>query len=147
MVSRILLVSGLAGCFLGTCEAADLKVSVEGLRSSSGQVLICVFSAESSDPSLFPDCEKGKPVKAAKASIAGGKAVVTFNGLKDGVYAVAIIHDENGNGALDTNLLGIPAEGVGVSTNPRLFGKPKFADGKFNVIGNTSISIESKYIL
>jgi uncharacterized protein (DUF2141 family) len=147
MIYRILLAGGLAGLMSGACEAADLKVSVEGLRSNSGQVLICVFSAESSDPSLFPDCAKGRPVKSAKAPIAGGKVIMTFNGLKDGVYAVAIIHDENGNGELDTNLLGIPTEGVGVSTNPRLFGKPKFADGKFNISGNTAISIETKYIL
>src|SRR5271165_2190604 len=87
VISRILLAGGLAVCFLGTCEAADLKVSVEGLRSNSGQVLICVFSAEGSDTSQFPDCEKGKPVKTAKAQIAGVKVIMTFNGLKDGVYA------------------------------------------------------------
>ena len=37
---------------------------------------------------------------------------MTFKGLKDGVYAIAIIHDENTNGKLDTNFIGIPAEGV-----------------------------------
>ncbi len=72
---------------------------------------------------------------------------MTFNGLKDGVYAVAIIHDENGNGALDTNPLGIPTEGVGASTNPRVFGKPKFDQAQFTLKGNASITIETKYIL
>jgi uncharacterized protein (DUF2141 family) len=147
MISRMLTVLALAVLLSGACAAADLTVTVDKLRNDRGQVFMCVFSAESSDPAQFPDCAKGRPVKTAKASIAGGKVIMTFNGLKDGVYAVAIIHDENANGELDTNFLGIPTEGIGISTNPRLFGKPKFADGEFSIKGNTSISIETKYIL
>ena len=86
-------------------------------------------------------------MKSVQAPIAGGKAVMTFKGLKDGVYAIAIIHDENANGKLDTNFLGIPAEGVGVSTNPRVFGKPSFEQGQFSLKGDAAISIVTKYIL
>jgi uncharacterized protein (DUF2141 family) len=77
----------------------------------------------------------------------GGKTVIKFNGLKDGTYAVAITHDENENGQLDTNFLGIPTEGVGISTNPRVFGKPRFEQGQFPIKGNTAITIEARYIL
>ena len=122
-------------------------MSVQNLRSNQGQVLLCVFSAENSIVGEFPDCLKGRPVRTAKSTISAGKAVMTFNGLKDGIYAVAITHDENGNGQLDTNFLGIPAEGVGVSTNPRVFGKPRFEQGQFTIKGNTGIIIEAKYIL
>ncbi len=90
---------------------------------------------------------EGHGVRSAQAPISGGKVVMTFSGLKDGIYAVAIIHDENGNGKMDTNFLGIPAEGVGVSTNPRVFGKPSFEQGQFSIKGNTAIAIETKYIL
>ncbi len=127
--------------------AGELTVTVENLRSDRGQVILCVFSAESSDQAAFPDCGKGRPVRQSKAAIKGGKIVVTFNGLKDGVYAVAAIHDENGNGELDTNFLGIPTEGVGVSTNPRLFGKPRFDQARFEIKGRTAIAMSAKYIL
>ena len=144
----LLLAAGLlSGSFVSACEAADLTVTVQNLRSNQGQVLLCVFSAESSIVGEFPDCVKGRPVRTAKGTISAGQAVMTFKGLKDGIYTVAITHDENGNGQLDTNFLGMPTEGVGVSTNPRVFGKPRFEQGQFPIKGNTAITIEAKYIL
>ena len=127
--------------------AADLTITIDSLRSNQGQVLLCVFSAESSDREAFPDCVKGRPVRQGKAVIAGGKVVVTYKGLKDGVYAVAAIHDENGNGELDTNFLGIPTEGIGISNNPRLLGKPEFGEARFEIKGATTITVSAKYIL
>ena len=132
---------------LTEAAAADLTVTVDNLRSSSGQVILCVFSAVSSDKAAFPDCAKGRPVREGKSAIGSGKVVMTYKGLKDGIYAVAVIHDENGNGELDTNFLNIPTEGVGVSNNPRLFGKPDFEGAKFEVKGKTAITINPKYIL
>ena len=79
--------------------------------------------------------------------IGSGKATVTYYGLKDGVYAVAMIHDENANGKLDTNFIGIPTEGIGVSNNPRLTGAPGFDEAKFKISGNTAITITAKYFL
>jgi uncharacterized protein (DUF2141 family) len=127
--------------------AADLTVTVDNLRSNQGQVILCVFSAESSDRASFPDCAKGRPVRQGKATIGGGKVVMTYTGLKDGVYAVAAIHDENGNGELDTNFLGIPTEGIGISANPRIFGKPGFDQAQFEIKGKTAITLNAKYIL
>lgn len=144
---RFLLAACIAGIFSSACNASDLTVTAGNLRNDQGQVLICIFSAEGSDRAEFPDCVKGHGVRTAQAPISSGKVVITFNGLKDGVYAVAIVHDENGNGKMDTNFLGIPAEGVGVSTNPRVFGKPSFEQGQFAIKGNTAITIETKYIL
>ncbi len=143
----ISVIACLCGLSSTACNAADLTVTVEKLRSNQGQVLLCIFSAESSDTAAFPDCTKGRPVRTASLSIAGGKAVLTWKGLKDGVYALAAVHDENGNGQLDTNFLGIPVEGIAISNNPRLLGKPSFREGKFEIKGNGSITIEAKYIL
>lgn len=128
-------------------SAADLTVTVDNLRNNDGQVIACIFTAENSDKTGFPDCIKGHPLRTAKAAIVNGKAVVTYTGLKDGVYAVAIIHDENSNSAIDTNLLGIPAEGVGVSTNPTLFGKPHFDQAQITLKGKMVITVNTKYIL
>jgi uncharacterized protein (DUF2141 family) len=150
MMSRFAF-AALAACM--TCLvssqsfAADLKITIDSLRNDQGHVLLCVFSAGVSDDKVFPDCEKGKPVRSQTAVISGGKVVVTYNGLKDGTYAVAAIHDENGNGKLDTNFLGIPTEGIGISNNPRLMGKPGFDEAKFTIKGNTSITITAKYFL
>lgn len=141
-----------AAFFLGSAlasaaSAGELIVTIDNLRSNQGQVILCVFSAESSDRDIFPDCAKGRPVREGKAVIAGGKVVMSYSGLKDGVYAVAVIHDENGNGQLDTNFFGIPTEGIGISNNPRLFGKPRFDQAQFEIKGKTAITVSAKYIL
>jgi uncharacterized protein (DUF2141 family) len=147
MIARFFAASVYFFGLVCACKAADLTITIEKLRNSQGQVLLCVFSGESSDPAEFPDCTKGRPVRTAKLAISGSKVVMTFKGLKDGVYAVAAVHDENGNGQLDTNVIGVPVEGIAISNNPRLFGKPNFREGQFDLKGNASISIEAKYIL
>jgi uncharacterized protein (DUF2141 family) len=150
MILRFALAAAAASFLCGgslRAAAADLTITVESLRSDKGQVFLCVFAAESSDPKAFPDCDKGKPVRSQKVIIGSGKAIVTYYGLKDGVYAVAMIHDENANGKLDTNFVGIPTEGIGVSNNPRLTGTPGFEEAKFKVSGNTAITITAKYFL
>ena len=129
------------------CFAAELTISVDSLRNAQGNVFICVFSAEGSNVALFPDCDKGKPVRSGKVTISGGKAVITYSGLKDGVYAVAMIHDENAIGKLDTNFLGLPVEGYGVSNNPHLYGAPEFGQAKFDLAGKKTIGITAEYLL
>jgi uncharacterized protein (DUF2141 family) len=149
---KILLKSAAAAAALfclghSQLHAADLTITVDSLRSNQGQVLLCVFSAESSDREAFPDCIKGHPVRQGKAVIGDGKVVVTYKGLKDGVYAVAAIHDENANNELNTNFVGIPTEGIGISTNPRLMGKPQFGQAQFEIKGKAAITVSAKYIL
>jgi uncharacterized protein (DUF2141 family) len=107
---------------IGASPLASLDLGVAGLRSDKGMVRACVTT----DRAHFPACDKDP--KARHLSVAaGGGAALRFDDLPSGAYAVAIFHDENGNGRVDTRF-GIPTEGVGFSNNPRLlFGPPSFA--------------------
>ncbi len=61
-----------------------------------------------------------------------------FEDIPPGTYALAVIHDENMNGKLDTGLLGIPAEGYGFSNDARAwFGAPSFSAASFAYDGRT----------
>ncbi len=143
-----LAIFALGGCLAGSrAEASDLTVTIENLRNNKGQLLLCVFSGETSDKDAFPDCQKGKPVRVQRILPGAGNTVVTFFGLKDGEYAVAMIHDENNNNKLDTSIIGVPLEGIGVSNNSRLLGSPSYGAAKFQVNGNTSITITTKYLM
>jgi uncharacterized protein (DUF2141 family) len=146
MLLRLMIASLLLSFLSSNCSAGELTVTVDGLRNNSGYVLLCLFSAKTSNADEPLECAKGRAVRTSKAIISGSQAVLRFDSLEDGVYAVTIIHDENGNGALDKNFLGIPSEGVGVSTNPSVSGKPRFAQGKFKLNGNMNITINTKYI-
>lgn len=102
-------------------------MEVAGLRSTKGNILICLTR----NPAHFPSCEKDPASR--RLTIAATATAAHFPSLPDGDYAVALIHDENGNGRLDM-MLGVPREGVGFSRNPRLmFGPPRFADASFAV--------------
>jgi uncharacterized protein (DUF2141 family) len=40
-----------------------------------------------------------------------------FEGIPPGTYSLAVVQDENMNGKLDTNWLGIPKEGYGFAND------------------------------
>lgn len=62
--------------------------------------------------------------------IADGKSTVTFENVPPGVYAFAVIHDENSNHKLDKNFIGVPKEGFGFANNPKVnLSAPSFKEG------------------
>jgi len=71
-----------------------------------------------------------------------------FEAIAAGDYAIAAVHDANGNELVDTNFLGVPIEGVGVSNNalPRL-SLPRFDACRFAVAAGESrnLSIALRY--
>ena len=103
-------------------QANLIHVEIAGLRNENGQVLCALYSS----PPGFPK-NSASAVLHAKSAISHGHAICEFSGIAVGKYAVSVFHDENSNGKLDTNFLGIPREGVGASNNAKgHFGPPKF---------------------
>ena len=116
-----------------------LTVKVTGLRSEKGQVKIAVFNS----------AEKWlgeQPAYSSTISVAGQTVLWKINDLPYGDYGIAVFHDENKNGKMDKNLLGIPAEAYGFSNNVRVtFGPPTWEKSKFVVKQpSTDVSIEVK---
>ena len=63
-----------------------------------------------------------------------GTVAVVLKDLPEGEYAVVAFHDENGNGELDRNVLGIPTEGHAFSNDATgRMGPPAFADAAVTV--------------
>jgi len=61
-----------------------------------------------------------------------------FEDVPPGTYALAVIHDENMNGKLETNWLGIPKEGYGFSNDAKgILGAPSFAAASFRYDGRS----------
>lgn len=112
-----------------TAPPGTLSIRVSGFHSAGGQVLLTVYRGSEGFP--------GEPERAWKklvTKISGGRASVDLQGVPPGEYAVAVVHDENGNNDLDTSWIGIPKEGIGISNNARgRMGPPKYRDAKFTV--------------
>ncbi|HEY2111819.1 MAG TPA: DUF2141 domain-containing protein, partial [Dongiaceae bacterium] len=83
------------------------------MRSPKGNVTITIYP---DDAAHFLD---GK-FKVARQTVPVTLPVTTACFLlpAPGAYAVALFHDENADGHLNTSALGIPTEGAGFSNNP-----------------------------
>jgi uncharacterized protein (DUF2141 family) len=127
---------------LGAAPVARLDVGVEQVRSAKGMLRVCLTA----DPDNFPACIDD--ADAVTRSIPAGTHGLSFAGLPRGSYAIAVIHDENGNAKLDT-FAGIPREGFGFSRNPPIrFGPPHFAAARFTIAGDADRQqIRMRYIL
>jgi uncharacterized protein (DUF2141 family) len=80
--------------------------------------------------------ESQKAIAHATSAISDKKAVCEFPGIAVGRYAISAFHDENSNGKLDTNFIGMPREGVGASNDAKgHMGPPKFPAAAFQFAG------------
>lgn len=101
--------------------AVELTVEVTGVRSDRGTVEYGVYN----DPDAFPT--RAGRIRSGGVPAAKGTVRFTVSGLEPGTYAVAVFHDENGNGVFDRGLFGIPLEDYGFSNDaPVFFGPPSF---------------------
>ncbi|RFC55163.1 DUF2141 domain-containing protein [Brumimicrobium aurantiacum] len=118
-----------------------LTVKIKNLNNSKGKVALTLYNS----PIGFPDTPK-KAIFIQSTVIKDNTAKFQIPNLKEGVYAVSVIHDENNNNKLDVNFVGIPTEGLGVSNDAlNKFGPPKFEQAKFKVLKGTNLIIINMY--
>jgi uncharacterized protein (DUF2141 family) len=120
----------------------EIRVEILGLHSDKGLVRCLLFNVADGYPG-----DADKALQKMSAVIEHGRAACTFDDPRAGTYAVAFIHDENENGKLDTNFLGIPSEGVGASNDAKsTFGKPSWDDAKFeHALGLQALELHARY--
>ena len=123
-------------------HAAQLKITIENIRSAQGQVLIAVYK----DADAFPKKPEAALIKKAVPA-KEGQLSLEIHDLEPGAYAVALHHDEDGNNQMGFNFVGIPKEGFGFSGNKRIyFGPPSFKNAKFDLAPtNSNVEIKMKY--
>ena len=126
----------------GTLDlVGNLNIEIKKLKSQKGSVCVSMFENSNG----FPD-DGTKAIRSGCFEVTEIPLRITFEGLKFTNYAIALFHDENKDGKLNTGLFGIPTEGFGFSNNPAVRpGAPKFNECGFLVAGsNTDMSIELK---
>ena len=121
-------------------ETVSLTVQIDGLKNKNGYVAIGLYDGYGE----FPEGE-GLAMKYVEAD--GSSIEVTFEGLEPGTYAIAVLHDENGNEEMDYNEYGMPQEGFAFSNNVMgQEGPPSFSDASFEVGADKVISIDMMYL-
>lgn len=123
-------------------KAADVTVLFDSLSSDRGEILYLLFSSKKGFPDKDRHCLRSGKISVIEAKKYG----LVLSGLSKGDYALSVFHDENKNGKLDTNFLGIPKEGFAFSSNPTIyFGPPTFEKAKFQIEMNRTIKLEFIY--
>ncbi len=140
--------STLAGTLVGATAAqagskGKLNVEIDGLKNQNGQVCLKLYSGSGGFPNGNQNVVQQRCVKLTQNPL-----TVTFSNVAAGSYAVAVIHDANGDNQVNRNALGIPTEGFGFSRNPVIrTGAPRFGEAAVVVVGpNTNIQIQMQYL-
>jgi len=95
-----------------TASRAEITVMLEGFHSEAGVARVALFASKDG----FPD-DEAKALKIVTAEIRNYEAKAVFTDVAYGVYAIAVLHDENGNGVMDLNYFKVPTEGWGASND------------------------------
>ncbi len=125
---------------ISSLMANSIDVEITNILNKNGDVKIGLYN-KAKDFSKVDKVYKNIAIKI------GSKTVkYKFINIPNGTYAIAIFHDENQNGKIDKNFLGIPKEGYGFSNNIRpAFRSANFEESKFELNKNKILSIEMGY--
>lgn len=121
-------------------EELTITVTIDGLRNENGYVAVALHNGDTE----FPGGEgfMNEYVEAEKGSIE-----VVFKKVPAGEYAIAILHDENGDEEMSFNEYGMPLEGFGFSNEAKAeTGPPEFGDASFDISEDSDQSVEVVYI-
>jgi len=105
----------------------SIEVRFENLRSNRGTLRFCL----NRNPDHYPDCSGDR--NARQVSVPASSGSYVFDNVPVGTFVITAMHDENGDGELNT-FLGIPREGFAFSNNPGIgFGAPSYNRVRFTI--------------
>jgi uncharacterized protein (DUF2141 family) len=111
-----------------------LRIDILGIRNDENVIMLQLFN------------ENQEVIRQEMGAVGESKCTIIIGNLRPGKYAVRYFHDENGNGTLDTNNLGIPTEGYGFSNDAYgMFGPKPFSEWLFEFNASKKIILKIKY--
>jgi uncharacterized protein (DUF2141 family) len=132
---KIITAIALFICSLVSAQNVNLTVTVSDLKNNTGMVKVGLYNSDGTFlKSIY---------KSITSPIKNNGATVTFIEIPKGEYAISTYQDENSNGKLDRNAMGIPSEDIACSNNAKGFmGPPKYEDAKFIISKDSKIEIK-----
>lgn len=134
VIFAVLLFTNLPVITFAQPSWPGIHVEILEIENSRGKIGCALFESEEGFPSKFMH----HATNIVSIEIRDTRASCNFAEIPQGTYALAVIHDENMNGELDTNWMGIPKEGYGFSNDVKIRGgAPSFDDAGFRYEGQT----------
>jgi uncharacterized protein (DUF2141 family) len=133
-VAGLLLIALVARVGSAQPVQPGIHVEILGIRNSVGAVACALFEAPEGFPTEFLRFATNIMMVKVRAT----KATCDFADIAPGTYALAVIHDENRDGELATNSMGMPQEGYGFSNDAKgILGAPSFEAASFSYNGQS----------
>ena len=111
-------------------SGATLTVVISDFHSDVGALNIGIY--DNKNDWLGSSTVQKRSLKVREHNVEG--VVTTSFNVEPGEYAISVHHDDNDNGKMDTNFIGIPKEPTGLSNGAvAKFGPPKYEDAAFRV--------------
>jgi len=128
----LLLASLPATITVAQSPCPEIHVNVQDIRNSSGTVACALFEGSEGFPTEFLRSAANIIIMKVRDT----QAHCDFQDIPPGKYALAVIHDENRDGKLDSNWMGVPTEGYGFSQDATAsMGAPSFESASFQYDG------------
>jgi uncharacterized protein (DUF2141 family) len=121
-------------------HAADITITVQGVRNDKGKIAALAFVKADGFPDRVAMAKTQAQVPARK-----GAVTLVLKNVPAGQVALTILHDEDGDGKLKRNLVGIPTEGVGMTGKPLGNRAPRYAEAVIEIKGDEKREITLKY--
>ena len=139
----VLVLANLPAIAFAQPSCAGIHVQILNIRNSTGAVACALFESSVGFPTEYLHAATNIMVIKVREQ----QARCDFEDIAPGTYALAVIHDENMNGKLDTHWPGIPTEGYGFSNDAKaLLRAPKFSAASFPYDGqNLDLTVSLHY--
>jgi uncharacterized protein (DUF2141 family) len=121
-------------------QSVEITVQVAGLRSAQGRVLVALHADRSSFPSQWDRATASVSVAAATPAV-----TLAVKLPSPGRYALIVVHDEDGNGRMTKNLIGLPREGYTTGNNPAELEFPRFDRSLVDIRDARRIELQLRY--
>ncbi|MFW6371138.1 MAG: DUF2141 domain-containing protein [Bacteroidota bacterium] len=111
-----------------------LTIKMTDFENNKGRVLLELLD------------ENEETYKQAMGDIENSTCTIVIDDLKPGKYAIRYFHDEDSDGKLNKNLVGIPKEGYGFSNDAHgTMGPKDFKEWLFEVKSDATVQMETVY--
>ena len=139
----VLVFANLPSIAFAQPSCPGIHVKILNIRNNTGTIDCALFES----PVGFPNEFLHSTTNVIIIKIQQTQARCDFENISPGTYAIVVIHDENRNGKLDTNWLGVPTEGYGFSNDAKgVIGAPSFSAASFSYDGrNLDMTISLHY--
>ncbi|MBB6111974.1 DUF2141 domain-containing protein [Mucilaginibacter lappiensis] len=129
--------------FASYTKAQETPIKITDIRSGKGKIILNVFKDNDS-------YDKNQPYKKFtfdKKALINGTLTVHVE-IEPGVYGITLVDDENEDGKINKNFVGIPKEGFGFSNFfMTKMKKPSFDDFKVDLKSTEhKVDIKVKYM-